>query len=69
MLKPDLVSRQPQNQVIVGMPVLALAQVMFGALVMFRNVGLKGAAAPVRVERRKSDRAHRVWNRCCGCAC
>jgi hypothetical protein len=61
MLQADLVSRRRRILVIV-----------WGARatsVMSRSARVRGAAAPVRVERRMSDRARRVWNRCCGYAC
>src|SRR5471030_1032931 len=62
ILPGDLVSRRRRNLVILRTPALALSA-------MVRTARLRGAAAPVRVERRKSDRAHRAWKRCCGCAC
>ena len=62
MLKLDLVSRRRQNQVIVYVRGRS-------ASVILKSARLRGAVAPVRVEQRRSDHGHRVWNRCCGRAC
>ena len=59
IVQPDLVSRRRRNLVIAHAGARAISA-------MFARARLRGAVGRVRVERRKSDHAHRAWSRCCG---
>ena len=59
ILRPDVVSRRRWNPVIARPAIAAV----------FASARSRGAAAPVRAERRRSDCARRAWSRCCGRAC